>query len=174
LLPRFSAEGPLLPHHAPAPPRPCRFGVGIDTARYGYHAIVLRDDLQPAADLEFSESDAEQVSAVLVLTSVLISPWQTTSVMLLGDAIHTMTPLQGLGGSTALRDAGLLCRKLVEVDRGNSPLLPGIHEYETAMIKYGFDAVRVSRRFADLVVSENWLLRGHSKPPCESPTWFPR
>jgi 2-polyprenyl-6-methoxyphenol hydroxylase-like FAD-dependent oxidoreductase len=110
-----------------------------------------------------ADSDAEQVSAVPVLTSVPIGPWETISVTLVGDAIHTMTPLQGLGGSSALRDAGLLCRKLVEIDRGCSPLLPGIHEYETAMVKYGFDAVRVSRRFADLVVSDNWLLRAAFK-----------
>jgi 2-polyprenyl-6-methoxyphenol hydroxylase-like FAD-dependent oxidoreductase len=110
-----------------------------------------------------TDSDAEQVSAVPVLTSVPIDPWETTSVTLLGDAIHTMTPLQGLGGGTALRDAGLLCHKLVDIDRGSLPLLAAIREYETAMVKYGFDAVRVSRRFADLVMSDNYLLRAAFK-----------
>ena len=109
-----------------------------------------------------ADSDTEQVSAVPVLTSVPIGPWETTRVTLLGDAIHTMTPLQGLGGSTALRDAGLLCHKLVDIDRG-LPLLAAIREYETAMVKYGFDAVRVSRRFADLVMSDNCLLRAAFK-----------
>jgi transposase len=34
-----------------------RFGVGIDTSRYGHYAAFLRDDLQPAADeLSFAES----------------------------------------------------------------------------------------------------------------------
>ena len=34
-----------------------RFGVGIDTSRYGHYACFLRDDLQPAADeLTFTES----------------------------------------------------------------------------------------------------------------------
>src|SRR5262245_33054187 len=34
-----------------------RFGIGIDTSRYGHHACFLRDDLQPAADeLAFAES----------------------------------------------------------------------------------------------------------------------
>ena len=110
-----------------------------------------------------TDSNAEQVSAVPVLTSVPIGPWETTRVTLLGDAIHTMTPLQGLGGSSALRDAGLLCHQLVDIDRGSSPLLPAIREYETAMVKYGFDAVRVSRRFADLVMSDNCLLRAAFK-----------
>jgi 2-polyprenyl-6-methoxyphenol hydroxylase-like FAD-dependent oxidoreductase len=120
-----------------------------------------------------ADSDAEQVSAVPVLTSVPICPWQTTCVTLLGDAIHTMTPLQGLGGSSALRDAGLLCHKLVEVDRGSSPLLPAIHEYEMAMVKYGFAAVRVSRRFADLVVSDNWLWRAAFKTALRVATMVP-
>jgi len=36
-----------------------RFGVGIDTSRYGHHAAFLRDDLLPAADeLAFAESAA--------------------------------------------------------------------------------------------------------------------
>jgi hypothetical protein len=36
-----------------------RFGVGIDTARYGHCAAFLRSDLQPAApDLTFAESGA--------------------------------------------------------------------------------------------------------------------
>ena len=36
-----------------------RFGVGIDTSRYGHYAAFLRDDLQPAAaELAFAESAA--------------------------------------------------------------------------------------------------------------------
>jgi transposase len=49
----------MLPHPAPAPQPPRRFGVGIDTSRYGHCAAFLRDDLQPAADgLSFAESAA--------------------------------------------------------------------------------------------------------------------
>jgi hypothetical protein len=47
----------MLPHHAPAPQSPRRFGVGIDTSRYGHYAAFLSDDLQPAAaELQFPES----------------------------------------------------------------------------------------------------------------------
>jgi len=43
------------PQSTQQPPR--RFGVGIDTSRYGHYAVFLRDDLQPAADeLPFAES----------------------------------------------------------------------------------------------------------------------
>jgi len=110
-----------------------------------------------------ADTDARQVSAVPVLTSVPIEPWEWTNITLLGDAIHTMTPLQGLGGSSALRDAGLLCRKLVEVDRGSSMLLAAIHEYEAAMVEYGFKAVRISARFADFAISESGLTRAAFK-----------
>jgi transposase len=49
----------MLPHPAPAPQCPRRFGVGIDTSRYGHCAAFLRDDLQPAAAvLSFPESAA--------------------------------------------------------------------------------------------------------------------
>jgi transposase len=50
-------QQPSAPQPAPAPTR--RFGVGIDTSRYGHYAVFLRDDLQPAADeLSFPESAA--------------------------------------------------------------------------------------------------------------------
>ena len=51
----------LAPASVVAPPAnpAIRFGVGIDTSRYGHHAAFLRDDLQPAADeLAFAESAA--------------------------------------------------------------------------------------------------------------------
>ena len=49
----------MLPHPAPAPQSPRRFGVGIDTSRYGHYAVFLKDDLQPAAPkLPFAESAA--------------------------------------------------------------------------------------------------------------------
>jgi 2-polyprenyl-6-methoxyphenol hydroxylase-like FAD-dependent oxidoreductase len=105
-----------------------------------------------------SDSDPTEVAAVTVLSSIP-SAWQPSNVTLVGDAIHTMTPLQGLGGSTALRDAGLLCRKLIEADRGRSTLLNAIRDYECAMRDYSFRAVRRSAQFGRLVLSDNWLLR---------------
>jgi hypothetical protein len=36
----------MLPTSAPAPQPPRRFGVGIDTSRYGHYAAFLKDDLQ--------------------------------------------------------------------------------------------------------------------------------
>jgi transposase len=49
-------DSPLSPPAPPATPS-VRFGVGIDTSRYGHYACFLRDDLLPAADeLAFAES----------------------------------------------------------------------------------------------------------------------
>ena len=82
---------------------------------------------------------------------------------LLGDAIHTMTPLQGLGGSSTLRDAGVLCCELVEADRGACTHIAAINAYEKAMIDYSFAAVRRSAWFGYVVISDNRLLRATFK-----------
>jgi 2-polyprenyl-6-methoxyphenol hydroxylase-like FAD-dependent oxidoreductase len=52
-----------------------------------------------------------------------------------------MTPGRGVGANTALRDASLLRSKLVDVQRNALPLIPAVAEYETEMLRYGFDAV---------------------------------
>jgi salicylate hydroxylase len=95
---------------------------------------------------------ADAVVAHPILTSHPIQRWKPSRVTLVGDAIHTMTPFQGLGGSTALRDAGLLCRKLIDVQEGRTMLTAAIDEYESAMVDYGFAAVRSSARFGERVV----------------------
>ncbi|WP_197081006.1 FAD-dependent oxidoreductase [Gordoniibacillus kamchatkensis] len=61
-----------------------------------------------------AESDPSTMFTVNIRTSVPIEPWQTSNVTLIGDAIHTMTPGRGVGANTALRDAELLCRRLIE------------------------------------------------------------
>lgn len=65
-------------------------------------------------------------------------------VTLLGDAIHSMTPFRGMGANTALRDAGLLRQKLLGVATKEVPLLQAVAEYETEMLHYGFEAVKMS------------------------------
>jgi len=55
-----------------------------------------------------------------------------------------MTPAGGIGANTALRDAALLSRLLIEADRGQSDLVAAIASYESAMRDYGFAAVERS------------------------------
>jgi 2-polyprenyl-6-methoxyphenol hydroxylase-like FAD-dependent oxidoreductase len=101
-------------------------------------------------------------------------PTAPTNVTLLGDAIHTMTPLQGIGGDTALLDAVLLCRKLVEVDRGQTELLLAIGQGEAEMRDYACKAARASLQTAQNAVSDTVVLRSVFRQFCVLPMLFRR
>ncbi|HEX4051578.1 MAG TPA: FAD-dependent monooxygenase [Steroidobacteraceae bacterium] len=83
---------------------------------------------------------------VAVRTSVSPAPWPSSNVTLLGDAIHTMTPGRGAGANTALRDALLLSKVLVDAEKGRKSLLQAIGEYESQMLRYSSEAVAESRK----------------------------
>jgi 2-polyprenyl-6-methoxyphenol hydroxylase-like FAD-dependent oxidoreductase len=131
----------------------------LDGAALQRLALAMIEGWHPHLRRLVAESDPHTVASLPIQTSVPIEPWVATNVTLLGDAIHTMTPLQGIGGNTALRDAALLCHKLVEVERGQAELLPAIGQYEAEMRAYGFEAVRASLQTAQYAVSDNVLLR---------------
>jgi 2-polyprenyl-6-methoxyphenol hydroxylase-like FAD-dependent oxidoreductase len=90
-------------------------------------------------------ADPDSFFPLTIRTSRPLPQWDTTTVTLIGDAIHTMTPGRGVGANTALRDARLLRDRLVDARDGRMPLLAAIRDYETRMIGYGFDAVKKSR-----------------------------
>ena len=92
---------------------------------------------------------ASSVHCLGVRTSAPLSPWTSSNVTLLGDAVHTMTPGRGAGANTALRDAALLSRELIDASRGRKPLLRAIADYETEMRRYSTEAVIASRRNMD-------------------------
>jgi 2-polyprenyl-6-methoxyphenol hydroxylase-like FAD-dependent oxidoreductase len=108
-------------------------------------ALRLTPNWHPNLRRLMELTDAGTCFPVNIWTSVPLDPWQSSNVTLLGDAIHTMTPGRGVGANTALRDALLLCRKLIEVRDGRTELVAAVHEYEAKMIEYGFDAVLKSR-----------------------------
>jgi 2-polyprenyl-6-methoxyphenol hydroxylase-like FAD-dependent oxidoreductase len=89
----------------------------------------------------FELSDSAAAFPLKIATSVPVEPWPSSTITLLGDAIHTMTPGQGVGANTALRDAALLCRELTAAEQGRKPLLAAIADYEAEMIPYGFARV---------------------------------
>jgi salicylate hydroxylase len=95
------------------------------------------------------------ISLLPLRTSVLVCRWASGPVTLLGDAIHSMAPAGGLGANTALRDAALLGRALAGVARGERPLPAAIRDYEREMVRYGFAAVRGSRRALEQAASDN-------------------
>jgi salicylate hydroxylase len=104
-------------------------------------------------------SDPATVNALRVRSSMPVDPWQTGRVTLLGDAIHNMTPMAGVGANTAVRDADLLRRQLIAVASGERELVPAVHEYEERMRDYGFAAVKRSLSNARQAGSANGLGR---------------
>jgi 2-polyprenyl-6-methoxyphenol hydroxylase-like FAD-dependent oxidoreductase len=105
-------------------------------------------------------SEPDTVHALRVRSAEPVKAWTTRPVTLLGDAIHNMTPMAGVGANTALRDAELLTRNLTAVARQESALLPALADYERQMLDYGFRAVATSLRNARLAGNSNRLLRG--------------
>lgn len=109
--------------------------------------LVLRmtPDWHPNLRRIFELGDPGSSFPLAIRTSEPIEQWKTTNVTLVGDAIHTMTPGRGVGANTALRDARLLTRTLTRAAKGEVELLDAVHEYETKMTEYAWDAVIKSR-----------------------------
>jgi 2-polyprenyl-6-methoxyphenol hydroxylase-like FAD-dependent oxidoreductase len=103
--------------------------------------LDMTPDWHPNLRRLFGLSDPGSCFPINIRTSVPVQPWESSSVTLLGDAIHTMTPGQGVGANTALRDAALLCRQLGAARRGERSSLEAIAAYEAEMIPYGFARV---------------------------------
>lgn len=104
-------------------------------------------------------SDPATVHAFPVKSAAIVKQWATGPVTMLGDAIHSMTPMAGVGANTALRDADLLRRTLIAVRDGESALIPAIGGYEREMLDYGFSAVRLSLRNARQAADSTRLSR---------------
>ncbi|TYB64333.1 NAD(P)-binding protein [Nonomuraea sp. PA05] len=103
-------------------------------------ALGMTGSWHPDLRRLFALAEPETCFPVSIRTSVPVEPWRSTNVTLLGDAIHTMTPGQGVGANTALRDAMLLCRELAK----GGPVVEAVAAYEREMIPYGFARVQDS------------------------------
>lgn len=114
--------------------------------------LTLMRDWDPG--LRWIVQNSSPISTFSVKTAIPVPAWETRNVTLLGDALHNMTPFRGMGANVALRDAAALRRGLVNVVRGELPLLESLAGYEREMIKYGFRAVRSSLANMRLVHSE--------------------
>ncbi|MEV0198427.1 NAD(P)/FAD-dependent oxidoreductase [Nonomuraea sp. NPDC050691] len=117
-----------------------------------------------------SMSDPETVSLLPIRTSVPVDPWPASTITLLGDAIHSMTPMRGIGANTALRDARLLFQALT----GGRETVEAIAWYEDRMREYGFGAVRDSLDAARQFVGESRLGRLGFKTFLRTAQRFPR
>jgi 2-polyprenyl-6-methoxyphenol hydroxylase-like FAD-dependent oxidoreductase len=98
-------------------------------------------DWHPSLRRLIDEAEIAATFPVMLRSSEPVKPSRTRNITLLGDAIHTMTPGRGEGANTALRDAELLCEKLVDVAKKGTSLPQAKSEYEREMLRYGFEAV---------------------------------
>jgi 2-polyprenyl-6-methoxyphenol hydroxylase-like FAD-dependent oxidoreductase len=102
-------------------------------------------------------SSPDTVNALRIRSAEPVTAWPTGPVTLLGDAIHNMTPMAGIGATTALRDADLLRRNLITA---GPDLTAAVADYERRMLDYGFAAVARSLRNARFATSGHRIARG--------------
>jgi 2-polyprenyl-6-methoxyphenol hydroxylase-like FAD-dependent oxidoreductase len=106
-------------------------------------ALDLTRGWSPALRRLIADSDPASTGVMRFRHSTLVEPWASTTITVLGDAIHNMPPVGGLGANSALRDAAALADQLVTV-RDGAPLVPAIATYEAQMRGWGYAAVRRS------------------------------
>ncbi len=103
-------------------------------------------DWHPDLHKMVAESDPDSTQQFAFAASAPVVGWPTTNVTLLGDAIHHMPPVGGLGGNAALHDARLLCHALTEIAEDHTRWHPALAAYEKEMLQHGFAAVAESMR----------------------------
>jgi 2-polyprenyl-6-methoxyphenol hydroxylase-like FAD-dependent oxidoreductase len=106
------------------------------------------DGWAPALRTLVAASAPATVAPVPLRSMPTLPPWPASTVTLLGDAIHNMTPMAGIGANTALRDAAVLRRALVEVAAGRRSPSDAVADYEEQMRGYANRALRLSTRNA--------------------------
>jgi 2-polyprenyl-6-methoxyphenol hydroxylase-like FAD-dependent oxidoreductase len=112
----------------------------MDSAALQRTAVELTKDWYPTLSPLTQQADPEESFFLTMRRSVPIEHWQTSTITLLGDAIHVM-PANGSGANSALRDASQLSRSLIAVASQGTPLHQALHDYEIEMLRSGFGVV---------------------------------
>lgn len=94
-------------------------------------------------------STPETITCIALRSAPHLGPWRADNVTLIGDSIHSMTQMAGVGANTALRDAELLTKVLSDCLHGGQSLEDAIGSYEGRMREYANSAVALSRRNAE-------------------------
>lgn len=144
----------LIAHHRSLPPNITDLN-GSDLQKIALDKAL---DWDPTLRRMLAECDPSTITGMRFRQSTVIHPWPATPVTVLGDAIHNMTPVGGLGANSALRDAAALADQLLSA-RDGAPLVPAIAAYETRMRHWGFAAVRQSSKNTQRAVASNPLAR---------------
>lgn len=106
-----------------------------------------------------AKTDPATIGTMRFKRSTIAPPWASTPVTMLGDAIHNMPPVMGLGANMALRDAAELSHRLAAAQRGEVSLVDAVSLYENTMRDYGFGAVRTATKYTELAISNNLVAR---------------
>ncbi|CAG9990373.1 unnamed protein product [Clonostachys byssicola] len=136
---------------------------------------VLRNISQWAPELNelVNGTDPSTIKCLPIRTMPSLAPWEPGNVTLIGDAIHNMTPMAGIGANTALRDAEVLTRYLIDVAAGRLRLTEAVGIYESTMRIYANEALKLSTRnatnaceggMAQRFLFRNFLRAAHSFP----------
>jgi 2-polyprenyl-6-methoxyphenol hydroxylase-like FAD-dependent oxidoreductase len=115
-------------------------------------ALRLVDGWDPLARAMVEHWDVPATFPQPIRTSIPIGRWEPSRVTFAGDAIHAMSPAGGAGANTALRDGAALASALA-----GAPLLDAVAAYESAMVDYGFAAVRESAENGRRYLGQNPL-----------------
>jgi 2-polyprenyl-6-methoxyphenol hydroxylase-like FAD-dependent oxidoreductase len=121
----------------------------IEQRMHGWSPVLLR---------MIRETSPETIQAFEFSAAARPKPWRTLNVTLLGDALHYMPPVGGMGGNAALHDAEMLCSTLLSVKQGKA-LLPSLHACEAAMVVSGFEAVSATLLYTRLAISRVPFMR---------------
>jgi 2-polyprenyl-6-methoxyphenol hydroxylase-like FAD-dependent oxidoreductase len=102
-------------------------------------------------------TDPGTIAPVSLRSMPALTAWPASDVTLLGDAIHNMTPMAGIGANTALRDADGLRQALLAP--GPDDITARVGRYEEQMRGYANQALALSTRNARNAASPRRLPR---------------
>ncbi|KAK2603411.1 hypothetical protein QQS21_004361 [Conoideocrella luteorostrata] len=118
---------------------------GADLSNIVLDAI---DQWAPELRTLVRQTDLPSVKCIKIHSMPDLTPWKPSNITVMGDSIHNMTPMAGVGANTALRDAEVLTRVLIDAYSGRISLIEAVSIYEQEMRAYANDAVTMSRKNA--------------------------
>ncbi|EXU67906.1 monooxygenase [Streptomyces sp. PRh5] len=131
--------------------------LGVPTAQEA--ALSRMEGWHPDLRALIEQADPDNSTLLSIRVVEPRERWAPGPVTLLGDAIHATSPTGGNGANTALRDADLLRRCLIEAVERRQDLLGAVGAYERQMFEYGGEAVRHSLAALPAFVPHVDLLR---------------
>ncbi|MEU4555334.1 FAD-dependent oxidoreductase [Micromonospora violae] len=124
-------------------------------------ASQLSTDFHPVIRRLVGTAELDATVLNLFATGQRPRRWAVPRATMMGDAVHVMPPFGAHGGNTALRDAALLGRRLVEA-RATGAVEEAIAGYQDEMVPYAFRAVDTAaglmRRLTGGAAAPHWVL----------------